>query len=73
LLVKNRFYRLGGISIQVLIVACIVSLSWQRAIDLPEVMHTVIPTILPVITIGFNSLMTIFIGWLVLKNRPSSN
>lgn len=73
LLVKNRFYRLGGISIQVLIVAVIMSLSWQRAIDLPEVMHTVIPTILPVITIGFNSLMTIFIGWLVLKNRPSSN
>lgn len=73
LLVKNRFYRLGGISIQVLIVACIVSLSWQRDIDLPEVMHTVIPTILSVITISFNSLMTIFIGWLVLKNRPSSN
>lgn len=69
LLIKNRFYRLGGISIQVIIVAFIVSLSWQRDIDLPEVMRTVVPSMLPAITIGFNSVMTIFISWLVFKKK----
>lgn len=71
LLIKNRFYRLGGISIQVIIVVIIISLSWQRDIELPEVMRTLMPSILPFITFGFNGVMALFISWFVFKKQKT--
>lgn len=67
LLIKNRFYRLGGISIQLMIVALIVVIAWQRTVDLPQLMHALVPTALPLLFLLFNGGMTVFVSWLLVK------